>query len=176
MATHYTFTIQGDARVGKSSLLLRFTEDAFGDCLSIVGDEYRTKSIELGSSVIKALFFNRPDLERFRSLTALKYKGAQGIFLVYDVTYRESFEAVRYWFREIRQHAPHDVLILLLGNKTDLEAQRIVSFDEGKALADELGASFMECSAKTSANVEAALISLAVQVRSRVDDSTSLAV
>jgi GTPase SAR1 family protein len=105
----------------------------------------------------------------------LKYKGAQGIFLVYDVTYRESFEAVRYWFREIRLHAPHDVLILLLGNKTDLEAQRVVSFEEGKALADELRASFMECSAKTSANVEAALISMAAQVSARVDDSTSLA-
>jgi Ras-related protein Rab-1A len=97
------------------------------------------------------------------------FRGAQGVFLVYDVTDRASFMDVSYWLNEVKLEASSDVVVLLLGNKSDLETQRAVSFDEGKALADEFRISFMETSAKTSANVEAAFIAMAAVVKARIE-------
>lgn len=94
--------------------------------------------------------------ERFRSITAGYYKGAQGVLIVYDVTNRESFEHVKSWYDEVKQNTQEGVCIIMCGNKADIEKDRVVSTAEGEKLASQLGIAFFETSAKTSDNIHIA--------------------
>ncbi|KAK9347628.1 ras family-domain-containing protein [Lipomyces starkeyi] len=107
--------------------------------------------------------------ERFRTITTAYYRGAMGILLVYDVTDEKSFNNIRNWFSNVEQHASEGVNKLLIGNKCDWEEKRAVSTEQGKALANELGIPFIEASAKANINVEEAFVSLARQIKQRVD-------
>lgn len=107
--------------------------------------------------------------ERFRTITTAYYRGAMGILLVYDVTDEKSFNNIRNWFANVEQHASEGVNKLLIGNKCDWEEKRAVSTEQGKALANELGIPFIEASAKANINVEEAFVSLARQIKQRVD-------
>lgn len=110
--------------------------------------------------------------ERFRTITSSYYRGANGVIIVYDVTYRESFNNVEKWMNEIRRYAAPDVSILLVGNLNDLENSKVISYDEGKQLADRLGVKFFETSAKTSHNVREAFMTIASDIKSKVDLAT----
>ena len=101
--------------------------------------------------------------ERFRTITSAYYRGADGIIMVYDVTHRESFEHVREWLKEVDRYASPDTCKLLIGNKSD-RTDRVVTEAEGAALAKELGMPFLETSARTAENVEAAFIRMAEQL------------
>jgi len=92
--------------------------------------------------------------ERFRTITKTYYRGAHGYVLVYDITSAESFEHVKYWLGEIRKNGNEDVHKVIVGNKADLEDQRMVKYDEGKAFADEKNIPFLETSAKDGLNVQ----------------------
>jgi Ras-related protein Rab-1A len=138
----------GNSYVGKTSLNIRFIDKRFDeiDLSTTLCRDFRFKVIELDSKVVKMQVWDTQETERFRAISSVYYKGAQGVFVVYDVTDRASFIDAPYWLNEVRRRAPQDVVLLLLGNKSDLEAQRAVSFEEGKALADEFRISFMETS------------------------------
>ena len=92
--------------------------------------------------------------ERFRTITASYYRGSNGIIVVYDVTDRDSFDHVSYWMKEIERLATPDVCKLLVGNKADLTEKRAVTTEEGQALANQFGVTFVETSAKENTNVE----------------------
>jgi Ras-related protein Rab-1A len=157
----FKFVIEGNPCSGKTSLHFRMIDNTYAESLPCtIGLEFRIKTIELGSTVFKVQLWDTAGGERFRNAPPAYYRGAQGIFVVYDVTNRASFMDVPRLLSVIRLHAPQDAAMLMLGNKSDLETQREVSFEEGKALADELRVSFMETSAKTSANVAAAFVSM----------------
>ena len=102
---------------------------------------------------LPARFFARAQgQERFRTLTSSYYRGAQGIVLTYDVTRRETFEHINQWLDEVEQYSPSgrkDIVLVLCGNKADLEAERSVSKREGEAWAKQRGMLFIETSAKT---------------------------
>ena len=93
-----------------------------------------------------------------------------GIMLAYDVTDMRTFDNIRNWMKSIEQHASESVDRILVGNKCDLSEKRVVSTEMGKALADEYGIKFFECSAKNSINVEEAFISLARDIKKRLID------
>lgn len=107
--------------------------------------------------------------ERFRTITSSYYKGSNGVIIVYDVTNRESFNNVGKWIDDLRQYAALDVSILLVGNKNDLGSSVVVSYDEGKQLADRLGVKFFETSAKTCHNVREAFLTIVSDIKSKVD-------
>ena len=86
----------------------------------------------------------------------LYYKGKNGILVVYDITNRQSFDDINFWLNEIKEKANKNTIILLVGNKCDLEDERKVSFQEGKDFADNNGIKFIETSAKTNQNVDEA--------------------
>ena len=97
---------------------------------------------------------NQAGQESFRSITRSYYRGAAGALLVYDITRRETFNHLTRWLEEARQNSNSNMAIMLIGNKSDLEHRRAVSFKEGEQFAKENGLIFLETSAKTAANVE----------------------
>lgn len=160
----------GDAGVGKSCLLLRYADDKFS-CSTppTLGVDFRVRKINVDSKVVKLQLWDTAGHERFRTITCSYFRGAHGIILVYDVTNPESFANVkRQWLHEIERHAAPNVSMILVGNKSDLASKRVVSAEEGHALADTLGMPFVETSAKTASGVEDALTTMSAEIMARL--------
>jgi len=160
----------GDSGVGKSCLLLRFAEDAFTDSyLSTIGVDFKIRTIDLEGKTVKLQIWDTAGQERFRTIAAAYYRGAHGIVVVYDVTDNDSFENVKGWLTEIERYASETVKRLLLGNKSDLVERKVVAYSTAKEFADGLAIPFLETSAKTSANVEEAFITMSKQIKESLD-------
>ncbi|EQC36174.1 rab family, other [Saprolegnia diclina VS20] len=152
----FKLLLVGDAGVGKSSMLLRFTEDTFDDHLqSTIGVDFKVKMMQVDGKRIKMTIWDTAGQERFRTLTSSYYRGAQGVILVYDVARKETFENLGTWLQEVEVYSPsngRDVVKLLVGNKIDKE--RVVSRQEGEAWARSKGMLFVESSAKTKIGIQ----------------------
>lgn len=147
--------IIGNSCVGKSNILLRFSENVFHESfLPTIGVDFKIKNVEVNDKVVKLHIWDTAGQERFKTITATYYKGAHGIIIVYDITDRSSFNDVENWQNEISLHASGNVVKLLVGNKCDMESERQVSHQEGKDFADSLNIPFMETSAKQRINIE----------------------
>nr|XP_029123116.1 GTP-binding protein YPTM2 isoform X2 [Elaeis guineensis] len=143
----------GDSGVGKSCLLLRFA---------------KIRTVEQDGKTIKLQIWDTAGQERFRTITSSYYRGAHGIIVVYDVTDQESFNNVKQWLNEIDRYASENVNKLLVGNKCDLTANKVISSETAKAFADEMGIPFMETSAKDATNVEQAFMAMAAAIKDRM--------
>mmetsp|Transcript_395 Transcript_395/g.423 ORF Transcript_395/g.423 Transcript_395/m.423 type:complete len:207 (-) Transcript_395:34-654(-) len=166
----------GDSGVGKSSLLLRFADNSYSESfIATIGVDFKIKTVEVENKVVKLQIWDTAGQEKFRTITSSYYRGAHGIIVVYDVTNRESFENVKNWMNEITRYASENVNRLLVGNKSDLEGKKAVTYDEGKELADSMGINFIETSAKTSANVEQSFLRMAGEIKGRIASTTSKA-
>ncbi|KAL0074782.1 ras family-domain-containing protein [Phycomyces blakesleeanus] len=162
----------GDSGVGKSCLLLRFSDDSFTPSfITTIGIDFKIRTIELDGKRIKLQIWDTAGQERFRTITTAYYRGAMGILLVYDVTDERSFGNVRNWFSNIEQHASEGVNKILIGNKCDVEDKRIITSEQGQQLATELGIRFMETSAKANIGVEEAFFDLARDIKKRLIDT-----
>ena len=145
----FKILIIGDSSVGKSNLLLRFSDDTFHDTfLPTIGVDFKIKTLNVSNNKIKLNIWDTAGQERFKTITATYYKGSHGIVLVYDITDRNSFTNISNWLKEIKKQAGPGVVKFLVGNKCDLQEERNVTFQEGKELADSIGVSFLETSAK----------------------------
>jgi Ras-related protein Rab-8A len=163
----------GDSGVGKSCCLLRFSEDSFTPSfITTIGIDFKIRTIELDGKRVKLQIWDTAGQERFRTITTAYYRGAMGILLVYDVTDERSFNNIRTWFENVQQHATEGVNKILIGNKCDWEDKRVISTEQGQALADELGIPFLEVSAKSNINIDKAFYSLAADIKKRLVDST----
>ena len=144
----------GDSGVGKSCLLIRFTEDTFSDSyITTIGVDFKIKTLEIDSKSCKLQIWDTAGQERFKNIISSYYKGAKGIMLVYDITDLESFQNLTSWLLEIEKNAPKNVYKILVGNKCDMENERKVSFEQGKDFSMQYGMKFFETSAKYSTNV-----------------------
>ncbi|KAE8789875.1 ras-related protein RABE1c-like [Hordeum vulgare] len=164
-----------DTCVGKSCLLLRFSDGSFTTSfITTIGIDFKIRTIELDGKRIKLQIWDTAGQERFRTITTAYYRGAMGILLVYDVTDESSFNNIRNWIRNIEQHASDNVNKILIGNKADMdESKRAVSTAKGQALADEYGIQFFETSAKTNLNVEQVFFSIARDIKQRLAETDS---
>ncbi|CAG9466549.1 unnamed protein product [Pedinophyceae sp. YPF-701] len=159
----------GDSGVGKSCLLLRFTENSFqSSFVTTIGIDFKTKVVNIDNRSVKLQIWDTAGQERFRTITSAYYRGAQGILMVYDITDERSFENIRHWVKNIEQHAAGNVDRILVGNKSDGEADRAVSTARGQALADEFGILFFETSAKDNKNVAEAFLGVGKKVLKRM--------
>ncbi|XP_021728560.1 ras-related protein RABA2a [Chenopodium quinoa] len=147
----------GDSGVGKSNLLSRFTRNEF--CLeskSTIGIEFATRTLQVEGRTVKAQIWDTAGQERYRAITSAYYRGALGALLVYDVTKPTTFDNVSRWLKELRDHADANIVILLIGNKTDLKHLRAVATEDAQSFSEKEGLSFIETSALEATNVEKA--------------------
>ncbi|KAH9627107.1 hypothetical protein KSS87_009765 [Heliosperma pusillum] len=163
----------GFTGVGKSCLLLRFSDGSFTtNFITTIGIDFKIRTIELDGKRIKLQIWDTAGQERFRTITTAYYRGAMGILLVYDVTDESSFNNIRNWIRNIEQHASDNVNKILVGNKADMdESKRAVPTAKGQALADEYGIKFFETSARTNLNVEEVFFSIGRDIKQRLANS-----
>lgn len=129
----------GDSGVGKSNLLSRFTRNEFNlDSKSTIGVEFATRSIQVDSKTIKAQIWDTAGQERYRAITSAYYRGAVGALLVYDISKHQTYENVQRWLKELRDHADANIVIMLVGNKSDLRHLRAVPTEEAKQFASKI--------------------------------------
>lgn len=132
----FKYIIIGDTGVGKSCLLLQFTDKRFRpDHDLTIGVEFGARMVDVDKKQIKLQIWDTAGQESFRSITRSYYRGAAGALLVYDVTRRETFNHLSRWLEETRYNANPEMTIMLIGNKIDLEDKRVVSYEEGQAFA-----------------------------------------
>mmetsp|Transcript_21471 Transcript_21471/g.64434 ORF Transcript_21471/g.64434 Transcript_21471/m.64434 type:complete len:210 (-) Transcript_21471:17-646(-) len=161
----FKFIVIGDQSVGKSCLLLQFTEKQFRmDHAPTIGVEFAARMLSLEGTQVKLQVWDTAGLESFKALTRSYYRGASGALLVYDITSRESFRNVEGWLQQARQNASAAMTVMLIGNKSDLHQQRKVSAEEGVQFARANGLMFAETSASTGSNVEEAFTALAGRI------------
>ncbi|GAB5371965.1 hypothetical protein AAMO2058_001625100 [Amorphochlora amoebiformis] len=164
----------GESNVGKTSLLLRYASDVYdAKTNSTIGVDLKVKTVDHRGKRLKLTLWDTAGQEKFRTLTASYYRGANGVILVYDVTCRASFEHLTRWLKEVEVYCTNeDVVTMLVGNKIDKE-DREVTKEEGLAFARSNSMLFMECSAKTKQGVEQAfeeLVEKALQVQTSKRD------
>lgn len=155
----------GDSGVGKSNLLSRFTRNEFNlESKSTIGVEFATKSINVDGKVVKAQIWDTAGQERYRAITSAYYRGAVGALLVYDISKHITFENVERWLKELRDHAEPNIVVMLVGNKSDLRHRRTVPTEEAMAFAENNSLAFIETSALDSTGVEEAFRQILTEI------------
>ncbi|KAG2373861.1 hypothetical protein C9374_011746 [Naegleria lovaniensis] len=161
----FKIVLIGDSGVGKSNLLSRFTRNEFNlESKSTIGVEFATRTIQTDGKTIKAQIWDTAGQERYRAITSAYYRGAVGALLVYDIAKRVTFENVERWLKELRDHAVPNIVVMLVGNKSDLRHLRAVTTEEAKAFAEKNSLSFIETSALDSTNVELAFLTILKEI------------
>ena len=151
----------GNSNVGKSSLFLRFVDDIWNDTfVPTIGVDFKIKTFDIDEKRIKMQIWDTAGQERFKNIIASYYRGAHGILLIYDVTDKDSFKNLSNWLIEIEKNSSKNVLKVLIGNKTDLEEKRVISYNQAKEFADSYGLKYIETSAKKNLNVNEAFATL----------------
>ena len=144
----------GDSDVGKSSLILRYTEETFNSKLvNSIGVDFKMKKKEIDGKIIKVQIWDTAGHERFRSITYSYYRGANAIIIVFDLSDKKSFISITEWLKQIEKHAKENVFKFLVGNKSDLIDERKVTYEEAKQYADEHDLPYIETSAKEGINI-----------------------
>ncbi|KAJ6792971.1 ras-related protein Rab11D-like [Iris pallida] len=155
----------GDSAVGKSQILARFARNEFSlDSKATIGVEFQTRTLLIDHKSVKAQIWDTAGQERYRAVTSAYYRGAVGALLVYDITKRQSFDHIPRWLEELRSHADKNIVIMLIGNKSDLEDQRAVSVEDAKEFAQKEGLFFLETSALEATNVEPAFMTVLTEI------------
>lgn len=171
-AAHKQASIRLETAVGKSCLLLRFCDDEFTPSfIATIGLDHKSKVVRIDDATaggkntaartVKIQVWDTAGQEQYKTMTSNFYRSAMGVAIVYDVTYRRSFENVTNWLKNVAEHASEHIVKVLVGNKCDAEGARVVSYAEGQSLAAMHGLSFVETSAKANINVDRLFVELA---------------
>ncbi|XP_076368508.1 EF-hand calcium-binding domain-containing protein 4B-like isoform X5 [Tachypleus tridentatus] len=164
----------GDSGVGKSSFIHRFCHNAFKATFSAtIGVDFQVKSVNVDGRVVALQLWDTAGQERFRSITKQYFRKADGVIIMYDVTSEMSFKSVRSWISSVQEDADDKIVLVLIGNKSDLcenENDRVIQTKDGKRLAEEFDALFYETSAKSGIGVENAIRGMSSLLRAREDE------
>ncbi|KAK2831549.1 hypothetical protein Q7C36_016635 [Tachysurus vachellii] len=166
----FKFLVIGSAGTGKSCLLHQFIENKFKqDSNHTIGVEFGSRVVNVGGKTVKLQIWDTAGQERFRSVTRSYYRGAAGALLVYDITSRETYNALTNWLTDARTLASPNIVIILCGNKKDLDADREVTFLEASRFAQENELMFLETSALTGENVEEGFLKCARTILNKIE-------
>uniref|UniRef100_A0A1A9UUM7 Ras-related protein Rab-21 n=1 Tax=Glossina austeni TaxID=7395 RepID=A0A1A9UUM7_GLOAU len=156
--TQYNFKVVllGEGCVGKTSIVLRYVEDKFNpQHISTLQASFLTKKVNLDNGAkVQLNIWDTAGQERFHALGPIYYRGSHGAILVYDITDEDSFQKVKNWVKELKRMLGSDIVLTIAGNKTDLENERTVPFEDALDYADSVGAYYFETSAKANENIE----------------------
>ncbi|NP_001306719.1 ras-related protein Rab-35-like [Bactrocera neohumeralis] len=160
----FKLLIIGDSGVGKSSLLIRFSDDTFaGTYITTIGVDFKIRTVVIDGLRIKLQIWDTAGQERFRTITSTYYRGTHGVIIVYDVTNGESFANVRRWLDEIQNNC--DVVNkVLVGNKNDDPDRKVVITEDAQRFARQMDIELFETSAKDNINVEEMFLAITRQV------------
>jgi len=159
MSTNYIIKILtlGETQVGKTSIVLRYSEDKFNyNKIATIGIDFKIKIIRKGNEKIKVSIYDTAGQERFQNIVKHYYKGANGVLLIYDITKRDTFKKLDFWIEDLKENADNidNLFIYLIGNKNDMEEKREVSFQEATDFAKDKQLPYIEVSAKTGNNIK----------------------
>ncbi|KAL4501421.1 hypothetical protein ABPG72_021228 [Tetrahymena utriculariae] len=146
----------GESGVGKSSLLLRYKDDKFaGNFVTTLGVEYKQKQIQIENIPLTVQVWDTAGQERFKTITPNYYRSVDGALLVFDISELETFDKIEYWIQDLQKDADlTKVIMVLVGNKSDLDEKRKVDFQTAQKKAQEYQIEYIETSAKTNSNVD----------------------
>jgi len=158
----YKLVFLGEQAVGKTSVITRFMYDTFdNNYQATIGIDFLSKTMYLEDRTVRLQLWDTAGQERFRSLIPSYIRDSSGAIVLYDITNRVSFLNTSKWIEDVRSERGSDVVIVLVGNKTDLADRRQVSTEEGEEKAKENEVMFIETSAKMGYNIKALFRQLA---------------
>lgn len=170
----FKIVLIGDSGVGKTNLLDQLTRKGFStETKATIGVEFATKTFQIENSVIKAQIWDTAGQERYRAITSAYYRGTLGALIVYDITRKYTLSnSIQHWLTQLKDSSGEDVEIILVGNKTDLEDERMVSTVIGTEAAQSNNLNFVETSARDGTNVKKAFEDLVegIYKRKRLSD------
>nr|KAF6444922.1 RAB3B, member RAS oncogene family [Molossus molossus] len=177
----FKLLIIGNSSVGKTSFLFRYADDTFTPAfVSTVGIDFKVKTVYRNEKRVKLQIWDTAGQERYRTITTAYYRGAMGFILMYDITNEESFNAVQDWATQIKTYSWDNAQVILVGNKCDMEEERVVPTEKGRLLAEQLGMyttrvcswfDFFEASAKENISVRQAFERLVDAICDKMSDS-----
>ena len=166
----FKYIIIGDAAVGKSNLLLRYTHGQFKPEYQLtIGVEFGAKNVQINNKIYRIQIWDTAGQENFRSITRAYYKNSVCALVVYDISSRDSFNNVSTWVEDCKNQSPKTIFMVLVGNKSDLNDKRQVNTEEGQELAEKYGMLFFETSAKSGENVENVFVKSAEEIARKID-------
>jgi len=169
----------GDSGVGKSNIFSRFTLNEFDmESKSTIGVEFATKTIQVDNKTITAQLWDTAGQERYRTVVSAYYRLVVGALLVYDISKHDTFENIELWLKELREQANRNIVIMLVGNKSDLRHLRAVPTEEARQFSEKNKISFIETSALDSTNIELSFQKFLIEIyrsvsRKNLDDETT---
>ncbi|XP_027731034.1 ras-related protein Rab-17 [Vombatus ursinus] len=168
----FKVVLLGSSSVGKSSLAFRLIKNDFKEILPTLGCAFFTQMMEIDGSALKLEIWDTAGQEKYHSVCHLYFRGANAAVLVYDIADKDSFRRAQNWWKELEnEFQPEEIVVILVGNKTDLEASREVTLEEGKAFAESKKLLFMETSAKLNYQVTEAFIAVARELLRREEEN-----
>lgn len=155
--TTYKIIILGDGHVGKTSLIKRFINNEFTENTPMtLGISDYTKLVALEDSNIVLNLWDTAGQERFQSIVPIYFRGCKAAVIVYDITSEESFKKVHYWVKQAKDLGNKNIMFMLIGNKVDLDSQRIIKVKDARDVAKQNGMLYFETSCRSALNVELA--------------------
>ncbi|KAM9832082.1 ras-related protein Rab-19 [Neosynchiropus ocellatus] len=159
----------GDSNVGKTCVVQNFKSGSFSERQqNTIGVDFTVRTLDIDGNKVKIQVWDTAGQERFRTITQSYYRSAHGAMITYDITRRSTFTSVSDWIHEVELYGAANVVLVLIGNKCDLEQEREVPFEDACTLANERGVlAALETSAKESQNVEEAFVMMARELLTR---------
>lgn len=169
----FKIIIIGDSGSGKSSFIYHFLNaEEKKNPQYTIGVEYSSKIIRIDNKKVKLQIWDTAGQERFKSITKAYYRGAHGVFVMYDMTNQDSFKNVDTWVNDAREFADQDISIMVLGNKCDLKNKRKIYYDDGLVICQSKGVAFCECSSTEGQNVDLSFAELCRMIEQRVQSGS----
>lgn len=164
----------GNSGVGKTCIIQRFVREDFSvNYLPTIAVDFKLKIFEVDNLKLKMQIWDTAGQERFNTLTANFFKAAHGIIVVFSVVDKLSFDNISKWVAQIQNSAPKTVQVILVGNKKDLDTQRVISYEQGEECAKKYGGHYFEVSALTGENIKEMFIKMGQLVSKEMNLSKS---
>ncbi|KAJ3444870.1 ras-related protein rab-21 [Anaeramoeba flamelloides] len=162
----------GKGRVGKTSIFKRFLQNEFHDNeVTTIQPQYLEKQVKVNTEKVTLSIWDTAGQERFRGLNPLFYRNSKAAIMVYDITDQESLDSLEDWLAELKNQVGHKIVLMIVGNKSDLKKKRQVNIEDAENLAKKVGAQHFCVSAKTGENIDEMFHELAKRVMKFVKEN-----